>query len=467
MSGVQPWELPPSWTWTTTGEVAEVVGGGTPRTENSSYFGGDIPWITPADLSGYREKYIENGARSISTEGLVKSGARIVPAGSVLLSTRAPIGYVAIARNALTTNQGFKTFVVPPGISADFVYHYLRYAKPLLDQLASGTTFRELSGKNAALVPLPLPPREEQARIASVIEQLEQFLVRGIDDLLQQRAKLAAYRAAVLRAACEGRLVPTEAELARAEGRAARTDSTRLPPGWSETTVESSIRIIDYRGRTPPYSENGVPHLRSQNVRQGKIIWDDLAFVSAETFNNYMTRGLPHKGDLLFTTEAPLGELAAVPDVPFSLAQRLMILQPDRSVFRPAFLMYQMMSDRFQAVLKGRSTGSTVTGVSSRNLRPAKLDVPPLQEQDRIVAEVERRLSVVERLEAAIDANLSRAKRLRQAILKRAFEGRLVPQDPRDERAGVLLERIRMERARGAGGILQKRRSRRGRKEAT
>jgi type I restriction enzyme S subunit len=224
-----------------------------------------------------------------------------------------------------------------------------------------------------------------------------------------------------------------------------------LPDGWVWGTVEECIKIIDYRGRTPPYSDEGIPHLRSSNIRRGQVVWNDLRHVTEETYQKYMTRGLPEKGDLLFTTEAPLGEVAFAPEKRFSLAQRMMILRPEQGFLSPGFLRFQILSTDFQQLIQYRETGSTVTGISSRNFRPIPLRVPPIAEQHRIVAEVERRLSVVQELEKQVEVALKRAERLRQAILKHAFEGKLVPQDPEDEPASKLLERIRSERAGQAG----------------
>src|SRR5260370_26429974 len=107
-----PWSIPPHWRWAKMGDVAAIAGGGTPPTDRREYFGGDIPWITPADLSKYTEKTISHGARNITQAGLDNSGTRLLPARTVLFSSRAPIGYVAIAANPVATNQGFKSFIL-------------------------------------------------------------------------------------------------------------------------------------------------------------------------------------------------------------------------------------------------------------------------------------------------------------------------------------------------------------------
>ena len=169
----QPYKVPSNWLWTRLGEVTEIIGGGTPASTVAEYYeNGDIPWISPVDLSGYTEKYISCGKKNITELGLKKSSAKLMPKETVLLSSRAPIGYVAIANNELCTNQGFKSFLPSNAFISSFLYWYLKYSKELLESYASGTTFLELSGSKAGLVEFPLPPLAEQQRIVDRIESL-------------------------------------------------------------------------------------------------------------------------------------------------------------------------------------------------------------------------------------------------------------------------------------------------------
>ena len=114
----------------TISEIGEIVSGATPKTTVSANFGGDIPWITPADLSGYSKKYISHGARNLTMQGYNSCSAQLMPPGSVLLSSRAPIGYVAIAKNKICTNQGFKSIVPKEIIDSEFLYYQLKYVLP-------------------------------------------------------------------------------------------------------------------------------------------------------------------------------------------------------------------------------------------------------------------------------------------------------------------------------------------------
>ena len=223
-----------------------------------------------------------------------------------------------------------------------------------------------------------------------------------------------------------------------------------LPNGWSWTTIGDAVQIIDYRGRTPPFAEEGIPHLRSSNVRDGRIIWDKLAYISKSDYDLYMTRGLPQHGDVLFTTEAPLGEVALSPDQPFSLAQRLVLLRPKENLLLSRFLKYQIMSGGFHVHLLIRSTGSTVTGISSRNLKTVPLCIAPLSYQERASSRIEELFSDLDAGVAALERVRANLKRYRASVLKAAVEGRLTEkwrrENPSVEPASKLLERILTER---------------------
>ena len=168
-----PYEkLPKGWAWCRLGDIGEIIGGGTPSTSIEEYWNGEISWITPADLSNYSDKYIAQGKRNITQLGLDNSSAKLIPKGSILFSTRAPIGYVVIADRPLSTNQGFKSLFLSINMSEEFVYYFLLAEKERIKLLASGTTFQELSASAFSKILIPLPPLAEQHRI---VQQIETF----------------------------------------------------------------------------------------------------------------------------------------------------------------------------------------------------------------------------------------------------------------------------------------------------
>ena len=165
-------------------DVADIVGGGTPSTKNPSYWNGNIPWLTPKDLSGYYARYISCGERNISDEGLNNSSAILLPTSSVLLTSRAPIGYVAIARNAIATNQGFKSLILKKGQYPLFYYYLLKANVEYIQHMGSGSTFKEVSGKVVKELEFFIPEYEEQKRIAEILGAFDDKI-----ELLQKQNK--------------------------------------------------------------------------------------------------------------------------------------------------------------------------------------------------------------------------------------------------------------------------------------
>ncbi len=199
-------DIPKEWKWVRLGEVGTVYSGGTPYTKVPSYWGDEIPWITPADLSGYKHKYISKGKKSITKLGLENSSAVLMPAGTVLFSSRAPIGYVAIASNPVSTNQGFKSIYPYKTILSDFIYYYLKFAKEIIENMGSGTTFKEVSAKVFNLIPFPLLSLSEQQKIVEEIEyrlSIADNLEGTVDKLLEKAEKL---KQSYLKYAFEGKL---------------------------------------------------------------------------------------------------------------------------------------------------------------------------------------------------------------------------------------------------------------------
>ena len=153
--------------------LGQIIGGGTPSTKEPLNFGADYPWITPKDLSRQGQRYIDHGERGISTEGLTRSSAKLLPAGSVIVSSRAPIGLTAIATVPVTTNQGCRSFV--PGRDADslFMYYLLGSMTDQMESLANGSTFKEISGSTLAAIEVSVPEIEEQRAIAATLGALD------------------------------------------------------------------------------------------------------------------------------------------------------------------------------------------------------------------------------------------------------------------------------------------------------
>ena len=156
-------------------DLGTIVGGATPSTKNpDNYNNGSIAWITPKDLSDFRGRYISRGERQITKAGLESCSTQLMPKHSVLFSSRAPIGYVAIANNELCTNQGFKSIVPNDNTDYLFLYYLLKYNKEAIENLGSGTTFKEVSGTTMRGIKVRVPvTKKDQERISSVLGTID------------------------------------------------------------------------------------------------------------------------------------------------------------------------------------------------------------------------------------------------------------------------------------------------------
>ena len=162
------------WKEVTLGELGTIVGGATPSTKNPSFYDGNIPWLTPKDLSVNSNMYILRGERNITEAGFKSCSCKMLPKGSVLFSSRAPIGYVAIAANDMCTNQGFKSVIPNEETDSEFLYYLLKYNKDYIASQGSGTTFAEVSGKTMKDIEVVVPKeKEDQHRIASILSSLD------------------------------------------------------------------------------------------------------------------------------------------------------------------------------------------------------------------------------------------------------------------------------------------------------
>jgi len=235
--------LPDGWVWTKLEEIGKIAAGGTPSTKNADNFGGEIPWLTPADLSDFKGKYIERGKRNLTQKGLAGSSAVLLPAGTVLFSSRAPIGYVAIASNSISTNQGFKNLIPFDGVFNEFVFYYLKSSKELAESYASGTTFLEISATKFAQLPIPLPPLAEQHKIVEEIERrfsIADEVEKVVEQSLKQAERL---RQSILKRAFEGKLVPQDPNDEPAEKLLERIKQARIQNVGAHSRAPQRIAV--------------------------------------------------------------------------------------------------------------------------------------------------------------------------------------------------------------------------------
>jgi type I restriction enzyme, S subunit len=426
--------LPKGWKDVSIDSVTDVVSGGTPSSSHPEYFIEDhqhgIAWITPADLSNYTKKFIAYGRRSITQSGYDSCSAKLLPKGTVLFSSRAPIGYVVIAQNDISTNQGFKSFVPYDCVDNQYLYFYLKSIKYLAESLATGTTFKELSGKVAKTLPFPLAPLPEQKRIvAKLDETLAQ--VDTIKARLDAIPKiLKRFRQSVLASAVSGKLT----EEWRGDEQVAQWDNLKLN--------QVTSHIVDCPHSTPKWAEEGRYCVRTTAFNPFYLDMSKQGFVSDEVFELRNTRLTPQPEDILYSREGTVGIACQIPKgVELCLGQRMLVIRANEKV-DAKFLTMVLNSDHILRIVRELTIGSTAPRVNMKIIREYPIPAPDCREQKEIVRLVEQYFAFADTIETQVKKAQKRVDNLTQSILAKAFRGELVPQDPNDEPAELLLQRI-------------------------
>jgi type I restriction enzyme, S subunit len=469
-------ELPKGWTWATYEQIGKWSGGGTPSKRIDSYWtDGDIPWISPKDMKTLR---VYDSKDKITDVAIKNSSSKLIPSGSLLFVVRSGILRrtlpVALIKIDAAVNQDLKALTTSEYIFDEYLlYHALAYNEEIRRSCAKdGTTVESIEFSALKKYRIPLAPLPEQHRIVARIEELFSRLDAGVEALQRAKAQLRRYRQAVLKAAVEGRLTEQwrkahpEVEPAKeALRQILKKDSTEsvysttyklpsLPITWKWVALETIADAIDPQPshRTPPEVDVGVPYIGIGDINEdGTLNFDTPRKVSLEILEEHRGRYQLEVGDFIFGKIGTLGRPAKL-TMPFdyTLSANVILIKPNLDFINQNFLFSFMESPMMDSLLKKDSRATTQAAFGIKKVRLLPIPLPPTDEQNIIVDRIEQLISLTDTAENVIRRNIKRTSILRQSILKHAFEGRLVPQDPADEPASVLLERIKDERAKAA-----------------
>lgn len=360
--------IPKGWSYDTLGTFLDDIGdGGTPSRAKSEYFGGEIPWVVVKDI----KKEIYKTRESLTSKGLEKSSAKLWPEGSVILSFGATIGEVGIAKVPVTTKQGVAGLIPNNLISSEYLYYSLLNNYSRLNSLASGSTIKEVRPsviKNQ--IKLLLPPIKEQNKIAEILDTVDEQ-IQKTEGIIKTTEKL------------KKGLVQDLFTKGIGHTKFKETEVGVIPENWEMRELSKTTKFIDYRGKTPKKTKEGIPLITAKNVRQGYVSVEPKEYIAKEEYSDWMTRGVPNKGDVLFTTEAPLGYVAQIEtEDKIALAQRIITIQGID--YDNTFLKYLLSSQIVQRKILSLGTGGTVRGIKSSTLKKMLLPVPCVKEQKEI-----------------------------------------------------------------------------------
>ena len=397
------------WVETTLGEIAEIVSGATPSTAVEKYWGGDVRWVTPKDLSDLETPEISETSRSISEDGLRSCAATMLPANSVLLSSRAPIGLVAINSVPMATNQGFKSFV-PDGrrVEPKFLYWWLKKNRPLLESLGNGATFKEISKKTTAAIPISLPPVKEQLRIASILDAADALRSKR----RQALEKIHTLKQSIFVDMFGAPLTPPVSP---------RIETSSHSSGWRW------VRLVDVAelttGHTPDrkvadYWNGPISWVNLNEIHDfdGGICTETAARISDKGVANSSAVVLP-KDTVCFSRTASIG-FVTIMGQPMATSQDFVnfICGGD---LNPRYLMDSMIMSR--PALRASSSGSTHKTIYMRDAERFHVLLPPRGLQDSYVQMV----GALDEQKRRYELSSAEFNQLFVSLQQRAFRGEL------------------------------------------
>jgi type I restriction enzyme S subunit len=389
-----------TWTAAALGDVCDIVSGATPPTSEKKFWGGNIFWTTPKDLSELEGAYLDSSPRTITEEGLRSCAASLLPENSVLLSSRAPIGLVAINSVPMATNQGFKS-LVPDGrrVDSKFLFHWLKSKTSFLQGLGNGATFKEISKAVVERIEIPLPPIDEQRRIAAILDKA--------DSLRRKRRRAIELLDSL-----------TQSIFLEMFG-----EPVSNPKSWPRLKLGDILhKASDGPHVSPDYSESGVPFLSTRHVKKGQILWEDLKFIDREQAAIHWKKCRPERGDILYTKGGTTGLAATVEtDDPFAVWVHVALLKPDRKKVEPLWLESMLNSEYCYQQSQRYTHGIANRDLGLKRMIKIEMYLPSMLEQKRFVdaatglAQIRKKMA---HATLAVDSLFS-------SLQSRAFSGQL------------------------------------------
>ena len=401
--------VPEGWEEKRLDELGEVVGGGTPASGNKDYWGGNVSWVTPSEVTNLQGRYVHKTTRTLTEEGLDRSSAKLHPSGTILLTTRASIGYPAINTVPMATNQGFQSLRPNDKFDSEYGYQVLLHNRHNLERLSSGSTFLEVSSKEVKKFSLPVPPLPEQQKIASILTSVDEV----IEKTQSQINKLQDLKKGTMNEL-----------LTRGIGHTEFKDSPvgRIPKGWDVNKLGQVCSLIKDGTHLPPKrTEVGVPLLSVRNMVNGRFrLLDDDTYVSKDFYDKMHSKWKPQEGDLLLAVVgATIGKVAQVPNnfPVFTLQRSVGVIRSDNCLLINDFLFVYSQSIYFSKELWDRVNQTAQPGIYLSELGLINIPLPSLEEQNQIASILSSIDKNIEEKQRKLEQTKSLKKSLMQDLL--------------------------------------------------
>lgn len=389
-------------------DCCKIVCGSTPSRLVDEYWDGEINWFTPKDLSDIQGKYLTESPEKITLLGLKNCSTNILPNNSLLLSSRAPIGYVAINKIECCTNQGFKSLIPDKTLDVEFLYYAIKRIVPLLQSLGNGATFKELSKSTLEKIPIPLPPLETQKKIAAILDTADEY---------RQKTKA---------------LIGKYDQLAQSLFLEMFGDPVRNEKGWELVKFGEYIDILT------DYHANGSYEILEKNVKLKNIkdyalmvrttdlekndFVNDVIYVS-ETAYNFLEKSKVFGGEIIINKIGSAGKVFLMPHLnkPVTLGMNAFLLR-FKAILNNIFVYFLLKSKYGEYQIQNRVKGAVTKTIRKDAIREIPIIFPPLTIQNQFA----ERIQIIESQKQQAQASLQKAEELFNSLLQRAFKGELV-----------------------------------------
>ncbi|SFD91070.1 type I restriction enzyme, S subunit [Thiohalospira halophila DSM 15071] len=414
-------------------ELAEISSGGTPSRTNISFWGGDIPWVTPSDITASETNYIFDTYETITEEGLASSSAKLLPAGALLLTSRATIGEIRIAARPLATNQGFKNVVPKSGTDGVFLFYQLSWLKGHFERYAAGSTFLEINRKDTGRIIVPLPKEErEQQKIARIVQTIDRAIEKteALIDKYQQIKAGLMHDLFTRGIGPDGQLRPPREQ---APELYQETPIGWLPKEWSIVRLNEIVnpaRPIVYGILMPGYGhEGGVPVVKVKDINDRMVNLESLLLTSPEIDQEYQRSRLK-SGDILITIRGSVGRICIVPNDLDGANITQDTARIDVSAGSNRFYSYYLESESARRHYDVNTLGVAVQGINLGEIRKLPAVKPDEDEQQKIADLLECAVSRIE----AEKKNLEKLQKQKSGLMHDLLTGKLpVQAEPEDE----------------------------------
>jgi type I restriction enzyme S subunit len=374
-----------NWNHLSISECADVIGGGTPSTKNPDYWDGNIPWIAPKDLSNNKDKYISNGERFITQLGLEKSSAKLLPENSLLFSSRAPIGYLAINTKPVATNQGFKSLILKDGFDVEFFYYLFKNKTEYIKSFASGSTFQEVSGSVVKNLSFLIPPKQEQKRISNILSKLDskielnQKMNENLEEIAKTLFKSWFIDFDPVKAKAEGKPTGLSQEISDLFPDSFEdSELGQIPKGFKVDSVDNQYDISI--GKTPPrkeskwFTENqqDIPWASIKDMGDaGVYINETSEFLTNEAIKKFNIRVIP-KNNVILSFKLTVGRVAILQQ-DMCTNEAIAHFVPKKDDLDKSFTYCLLKSIRYESL---SSTSSIATAVNSKIIKAMQCIFP-------------------------------------------------------------------------------------------